>query len=116
MVKEKIRYKSRVSQGVSVAVAEQAIWDEVELLKVELVNPREFEKIKNQVISNHEFSQMDLLNRAIGLAYHELLGDAEAVNSDIEKYERVQPSDIQTIVKTSLTRENSSTLIYKSKS
>lgn len=101
-----------VSKGISVAAAEKAIWDEVELLKQELVNPREFEKIKNQVTSNHEFSQMDLLNRAIGLAYHELLGDADAVNSDIEKYEQVQPTDIQTIVKTSLTRENSSTLIY----
>ncbi len=58
---------------------------------------------------------MSLLNRAIGLAYHELSGDAETINTEMDKYMKVTREDLQRIVTKSVTRTNSSTLIYKRK-
>lgn len=104
-----------ISQGVEVAEAEAAIWEEIQLLKDELVAEKELEKVKNQVEANHEFGQMDLLNRAIGLAYHELLGDVESINTEMAKYQAVKREDIQRIAKENLVKTNSSTLIYKRK-
>jgi predicted Zn-dependent peptidase len=105
-----------ISQGISIAEAEKAIWQEIELLKSELVAASELEKVKNQVEANHEFAEMNLLNRAIGLAYHELLGDADSINHDLEKYAMVTASDIQRLAKEHLVESNSSTLIYKHQS
>lgn len=105
-----------VSQEFSLEDAEKAIWNEIEALKSELVDAKELEKVKNQVEANHEFGQMNILNRAIGLAYHELLGDAEGVNTEIQKYATVTPKQLQQLAKDNLVPENSSTLIYKRKS
>ncbi len=105
-----------ISRDFSIEDAEAAIWEEVERMKTEPVASTELEKVKNQVEANHEFSQMNVLNRAIGLAYHELLGDAEGVNTEIAKYARVTPAQLQALAKNELVQQNSSTLIYKRKS
>lgn len=108
-------FAGHISQQHTIEEAETAIWEEIELLHAKKVDRQELEKVKNQVESNHEFSQMNLLNRAIGLAYNELLGDANGVNSEIEKYMKVSTDDLQQIAQQYLTKENSSTLIYKRK-
>ena len=104
-----------ISQGITVEEAEKAIWSEIELLRTKKVADQELEKVKNQVESTHEFSEMNVLNRAIGLAYHELLGDAEMVNTEIEKYRNVTTADLLSIAKNYLVSANSSTLVYKRK-
>jgi zinc protease len=105
-----------ISQEASIEEAESAIWEEVELLRDELVASSEIEKVKNQVEANNEFAEMSLLNRAIGLAYHELSGDAETINTEMAKYIAVTREDLQRIVVASVTKTNSSTLIYKRES
>jgi predicted Zn-dependent peptidase len=104
-----------ISQDRSIEEAEVAIWEEIEILKKELVDAKELEKVKNQVEANHEFAEMSLLNRAIGLAYHELLGDVESINTEMEKYRAVTREKLQQIAKEHLTESNSNTLIYKRK-
>lgn len=105
-----------ISQDKTVEEAEAAIWEEIEILKKELVAEKEFQKVKNQVEANHEFGEMSLLNRAIGLAYYELLGDANAVNTEIEKYRKVTTKKMQQLVKSNLVKTNSNTLIYNRQS
>ncbi|MFC2176285.1 M16 family metallopeptidase [Bacteroidota bacterium] len=102
-------------QGISIEDAEKAIWDEIELLQLEIVSDTVLQKAKNQAEANHEFSEMNLLNRAIGLAYQELLGDAAAINEEVEKYRAVSATTIQTLAKNELIKNNSNTLVYKSK-
>lgn len=102
-----------ISQGISIEEAEKCIWKEIEHLRTSPIGDLELEKVKNQVESTHEFSEMNVLNRAIGLAYHELLGDAEMVNTEIEKYRKVKKEEMQALAQKSLIPSNSSTLIYK---
>jgi zinc protease len=103
-----------VSQGVSVQQAEEAIWAELELLRNESVGPSELEKAVHQVEAHLEFTQMNILNRAIQLAYYELLGDAALANGELEAYRKVSSSMIQQLAKEHLLKEQSSTLIYRS--
>ena len=58
---------------------------------------------------------MNLLNRAMNIAYFELLGDANLLNTEIEKYRAVTNTDISNYAQMVFTKENCSSLFYYSK-
>src|SRR5690606_6455610 len=97
---------------VSIETAEAAIWDELEKMKSEFVLDYELEKVKNKVESTMVFSEMSILNKAMNLSYFELLGDAQEVNTEIEKYLTVSVEDIRNLSTEIFKKDNSSTLIY----
>jgi zinc protease len=101
-----------ISNGESVENAEQAIWAELELLRNELVTAAELEKAIHQSESQSEFSQINILNRAMNLAYYELMGDANRVNTELDRYRATTANDIQRIAAENLRKEKSSTLVY----
>ena len=98
--------------GVSMQIAEEAIWHELELLKTEQVNTDELTKVKNKIESTMVFSEMSLLDKAMNLAFFELLGDAERLNSETQKYLDVTAEQIQEQAQQIFRKENSSTLYY----
>ena len=98
--------------GVSIKVAEEALWSELQKLKYEYVLDYELEKVKNKIESTLEFSELSILNKAMNLAYFELLGDANLINSEAERYLRVTLEDIKRQSKKLFRKGNSSTLIY----
>ena len=106
--------EGKTVEGVSVETAEAAIWREIELIQNELVEERELQKIKNKVESALEFSEANILNKAINLAFFELLGDAELINSEAIDYQKVTPQEIQLMARKILARENCSELYYLS--
>ena len=95
--------------------AEAAIWKELEAIKKEMVDERELAKIKNKMESSLEFSEASVLNKAINLAFFELLGDAELINSEAVAYQEVTSEDIHRLANEILTRENCSELFYLAK-
>jgi zinc protease len=98
--------------GVSVETAEAAIWHELEQLNVEEVSADELTKVQNKTESTMVFSEMSLLDKAMNLAYYELLGDAELLNYETEKYLAVTPGQIKEEANKIFRKDNSSTLIY----
>ncbi|HUH18692.1 pitrilysin family protein [Albibacterium sp.] len=98
--------------GVSIETAEAAIWDELEKMKSEFVLDYELEKVKNKMESTMVFSEMSILNKAMNLSYFELLGDAEGINKETEKYLAVSVEDIRNTSNEIFKKDNSSTLIY----
>lgn len=105
--------EGRPSEGVSLETAEAAIWREIELLKEEGLTERELQKIKNKVEANLMFSELNVLNKAMNLAYYELLGDAALINEEIGCYQRVQVSDLQRLAKELLHADNCCELYYR---
>jgi predicted Zn-dependent peptidase len=99
-------------EGVSIEVAEEALWSELQRLKYEYVLDYELEKVKNKTESTLEFSELSILNKAMNLAYFELLGDASLVNTEAERYLAVTIEDIKRQSKKLFRKGNSSTLIY----
>ncbi len=104
--------EGKLVQGVSMKEAEKAIWDELNLMKSELVSDRELEKVKNKAESIMVFSEMNLLDKAMNLAYYELLGDANDLNQEIHKYLAISSKEIQRVADATFNIEKSSTLYY----
>jgi predicted Zn-dependent peptidase len=98
--------------GVSMELAEAAIWEELNRISTELVPEAELTKVKNKMESTMEFSEMSLLDKAMNLAYFELLGDANELNVETQKYLNVSAEDIRDQAKHIFRKENSSTLYY----
>ena len=99
-------------ETVSVEVAEAAVWEELERLKTELVPADELIKVQNKTESTLIFSEMSLLEKAMSLASFELLGDADLINHETEKYLSVSQQQLMNLANEMFRKENSSTLIY----
>lgn len=95
--------------------AEQSILDEIEKITSKEVSNNELDKVKRKVESTNTFSETSVLNKAMGLAIAELLGDANDINKELDKYLQVTTKDIYRIAKSILKEENCSTLIYEKK-
>lgn len=98
--------------GVSIEQAEAAIWEELENIKNELIPVDELTKVRNKTESTMVFSEMSLLDKAMNLAYFELLGDAELLNLETGRYIAITAQQIQQQAQTLFRKENSSTLVY----
>ena len=105
----------KLSKGVTMLQADEAINLELQKMKSELVTENELTKVKNKVEASHVFGEVDILNKATNLAVSELLGDANMINSEVEKYLSVTAEQIQEQATIIFRNENCSTLYYKSK-
>ena len=105
----------KLIQGVKMEVAEAAILEQLNKMKVDLVTENELQKVKNKVESLIAFTEMRIQERALNLAYAEHLGDINMVNNDILRYRAVTPEQIRNSAKEILTPENCSTLYYHAK-
>ena len=99
-------------ENVSMEQAEQALWDEVEKLKTEEVPADELTKVKNKTESTLVFSEMSLLDKAMNLAFYELMGNAENFNHESERFLAVTAQQIKEHANIIFRKENSSTLVY----
>ncbi|WP_316849387.1 M16 family metallopeptidase [Pedobacter agri] len=104
--------EGKLVEGVTLEQAEQAIWTELDKLKAELVSDNELTKVKNKVESVLVFSEMSLLDKAMNLAYYELLGDAALLNQEAAEFLKVNAEDIKRISNDTFKKESSSTLYY----
>lgn len=78
------------------------------------VTELELEKVKNQAAATLEFGEVEVMNRAMNLAFSALSGDVNLVNREKEKIDAVSTTDIKRVAKTILTEQNASVLYYKS--
>jgi zinc protease len=99
-------------EGISIEQAEQALWQEVEKLKTEEVPADELTKVKNKTESTLVFSEMSLLDKAMNLAFYELMGDAANFNQESERFLAVTAQQIKEQANIIFRKENSSTLVY----
>lgn len=104
--------EGKLIAGVDKDVAEQAIWKELAKISSELVSELELTKVKNKSESIMAFSEMNLLDKAMNLAYYELLGDADLLNSEMDKYSAITAEQIKEAAKSTFVKEKSSTLYY----
>lgn len=100
-------------EGISLEEAEEAIWKELERLKKEDIEALELEKVKNRYESEQIFSNINYLTVATNLAYFELIGKAEDINSEVEKYRSVSPEQIAKAAEKCFVPQNCSILYYK---
>lgn len=103
-----------LNEGVSFEKADAAIQEIIAKVKSEQVEEQELEKVKNQAISTVVYGEVELLNRAMSIAFGAVLGNPNLVNEETDYIEGVTAKGIQEMANSILVPENSSTLYYKS--
>jgi len=104
--------EGKLVAGVAMEQAEVAIWEELNKIASELVTENELTKVKNKSESIMVFAEMSLLDKAMNLAYYELLGDAAWLNIEINKYLSITAEQIRKVAQETFKKDKSSTLYY----
>ncbi|HEV3324458.1 MAG TPA: pitrilysin family protein, partial [Puia sp.] len=79
--------EGKLIKGVRMEEADKAIEEELEKMRTAPVTEKELTKVKNKTESAIVFEDMSVMNRANSLAIYELLGDANMMNTELEKYQ-----------------------------
>jgi predicted Zn-dependent peptidase len=107
--------EGKLVKGVRMEDAAKAVEEEVDKLKTDLISEAELEKVKNKTESTIAFEDMTIMNRANSLAFYELLGDAEMMNTELTRYKDVSVYDIRETAEEIFEERNSNTMHYHSK-
>ncbi len=107
--------QGNLQPGQKLEEAEQAVQEIITEIQTEGVQASELEKVKNKAESYLVFSEVELLNRAVNLAFNAAQGQPERVNTESERIQSVQLADIQSAAQQILRPANSSTLYYRKK-
>lgn len=106
--------EGKLVKGITMQQAEDAIEAELNRVREAGVNTKELTKVKNKIESSLVFAEMNLLDKAMNIAYFELLGDASMLNEEVIKYLAVTDTDVRERAEELFKPENSSTLYYYS--
>ncbi|NSW93399.1 MAG: insulinase family protein [Bacteroidales bacterium] len=105
-------FQGRLMNNVDIEVAEQSLNEIIDELKHKEPETKEMEKVKNRYESATVISNSGILNKAMNLAYYELLGNPELINSEIENFCRVSPEMVKESAIKYLNPSNCSTVYY----
>ena len=106
--------EGKLIKGIKMDEADKAIEEELMKIKTEKIEDKELVKVKNKTESAILFEDMSVMNRATNLAMYELLGDANMMNTELEKYQNVTTENILTTSQQVFDFNNSNTLFYYS--
>lgn len=101
------------NMGVEPDVLEEAMDAEYEKVRNELISEREFQKLRNQVENNFISSNSRIAGIAENLAnYHMYYGDANLINTELKRYMDVTREDIKRVANKYFVDKNRVVLHY----
>ncbi len=106
--------EGKLVKGVDIKKAEAAVNEEIKKMQATGISVEELEKVKNKTESAMAFEDMSVMNRASSIAMYELLGDADLMNSELEKYRAVTAENILEQTRIIFDDNNCSTMYYLS--
>ncbi|MBK8886443.1 MAG: insulinase family protein [Saprospiraceae bacterium] len=104
--------EGKTMPSISIDQAKDAIRTELNILQNDKIPDRELTKLKNAVESSLTFSEVSALNKAISLAYFEVLGDANLINEEAKRYQEITADDLRDTAQNVFKPENCSEVIY----
>lgn len=106
--------EGKLVKGTDIKTADKAVEEELKKLQADGISVAELEKVKNKTESAMAFEDMSVMNRASSIAMYELLGDADLMNKELEKYQAVTAEKIAEQCKIIFDENNCSTMYYLS--
>ena len=98
--------------GVTPGEGEEALWEELRKTQGEPVTDYEMEKVKNKFEAVTIYGELNVMNKALNLAFYDMLGDLELVNGEVAIYGSITPAEVMAAARKIFRPERSSTLIY----
>ncbi|MES2795194.1 MAG: pitrilysin family protein [Bacteroidota bacterium] len=105
--------QGNLNVGIDLNEADQAINHVVDELFLKEISEAELEKVKNQSLTTHAFAEVELLNRAMALAFSANAGNVDFANLDSDLVAKVSKSNLLSESQKVMRPENCSTLFYK---
>ncbi len=102
----------RVKDGIDLKDAEAEVDEVLQQVVKDGITIQELEKVKNQAEASLKFGEVEVLNRAMNLAFASLSGDAGLVNREATMMEKISLDEMQRIAKSILREDNSSVMYY----
>jgi zinc protease len=106
--------EGKLVKGVHMKDAEAALNEEIKKIQQNAITEKELEKVKNKTESMMAFEDMTIMNRASSIAMYELLGDADLINKELDRYRAVTVDEIIKECKVIFNDNNCNTLYYYS--
>ena len=103
----------KLSPDVTFEEVDTAIWKVLSEIQTKKISTIELDRLKNKIKTAKAFQEQGVLNRAMNLAYFELLGDADGINQEAILYEQIQPEHILANAQDILQKTNCSLLKVK---
>jgi zinc protease len=104
-----------LNEDVTLEEVDQEIQKVIEEVQQQELPEEELEKVRNKAESTLLFGEVELLNRAMNIAFAAFLGDPQLVNRETEYIQAVTAEQVQQMARAILQPENSSTLYYRKK-
>ena len=104
----------KLADGVTFQKFDDALWNVLDALKRNPVQEKELKRILNKIRTAKAFGEQGLLNRAMNLAIYELLGDANQINLESDKYQGIQSQELFDAANEILLKTNCSLLKVES--
>lgn len=102
----------RLASGISSGAGIKAILKEISLVTEGPISDRELNKVKNRAESQFLFSNMNVQNKAMNLAYFEWLGDAGMIGRELDLLRSVSVAEIRDTARSVFRESNCSSLVY----
>jgi zinc protease len=103
----------RVKDGIALVDAEAEVQNVIDQLLIQGSDQRELDKVKNQTESTLEFGEVEVLNRAMNLAFAKLSGNTALVNEESKLINLTTLDDVSRVARNILREENSCVLYYE---
>lgn len=105
----------RVKSGVDLKQAEAEVDAIIKDVVTNGIEEEELEKVKNQAYSTLEFGEVEVMNRAMNLAFAKLSGNADLVNQEGPQIKAVTTDDIKRVAADVFQESNASVMYYQAK-
>ena len=102
-----------LNPGVTLEEADAALETVLDDIRTQAVAEDELRKVKNQAEATLAFAEVELLNRAMNLAYAANAGNADWVNEEAANIQAVTPDQVLAMAGRILQKANSSTMYYR---
>lgn len=104
--------EGKLKDETSFEAAEEGIKKVITTIREGNVEEGSVDRIKSQAEASIAFGEVELLNRAVGLAYSAFLGNPDLINQELEAVQSVGKNDLLDLANEILLEDNTTTLHY----
>ena len=102
---------AKVNKEIELEAALSALNHVLDKIVADGISDAEVERVRNKALTSAAFSRLDVLNKAMSLAFYEWLGNADDINKEGERIEAVTTEMVNEALHSTFRQDNRSDLI-----